>query len=56
VDRVRIGAVSAANIGRRVVIRSILRARNAELAAPASASDAGARFLRETGLETAPES
>ena len=53
VDRVRIGVVSAANIGRRVVIPSILRARNAELVALASSSDAGERFLRETELATA---
>jgi xylose dehydrogenase (NAD/NADP) len=52
VDRVRIGVVSAANIGRRVVIPSILRARNAELVALASASDAGEQFLRETDLAT----
>jgi xylose dehydrogenase (NAD/NADP) len=53
VDRVRLGVVSAANIGRRVVIPSILRARNAELVALASSSDTGARFLRETELQTA---
>ena len=52
-DRVRIGVVGAANIGRKVVIPSILRARNAELVALASSSDAGARFLRETELATA---
>jgi predicted dehydrogenase len=52
VDHVRIGVISAANIGRRVVIPSILRARNAELVALASSSDAGERFLRETDLET----
>jgi D-xylose 1-dehydrogenase (NADP+, D-xylono-1,5-lactone-forming) len=52
VDRVRIGVVSAANIGRRVVIPSILRARNAELVALASSSDAGGRFLGETDLRT----
>ena len=51
-ERVRIGVVSAANIGRRVVIPSILRARNAELVAIASSSDGGERFLRETELET----
>ena len=51
-DHVRIGAMSAANIGRKVVIPSILRARNAELVAVASSSDAGGRFLRETDLET----
>ena len=51
-DRVRIGVVSAANIGRRVVIPSIMRARNAELVALASSSDAGERFLRETELAT----
>jgi D-xylose 1-dehydrogenase (NADP+, D-xylono-1,5-lactone-forming) len=47
------GVVGAANIGCKVVIPSILRARNAELVALASSSDAGARFLRETDLETA---
>jgi predicted dehydrogenase len=52
VERVRIGVVSAANIGCKVVIPSILRARNAELVALASSSDAGERFLRETELET----
>jgi predicted dehydrogenase len=52
VDHVRIGVVSAANIGRMVVIPSILRARNVELVALASSSDAGERFLRETGLAT----
>jgi D-xylose 1-dehydrogenase (NADP+, D-xylono-1,5-lactone-forming) len=52
VDRVRIGVVSAANIGRRVVIPSILRACNAELVALASSSDAGARFLQDTDLAT----
>jgi D-xylose 1-dehydrogenase (NADP+, D-xylono-1,5-lactone-forming) len=52
VDPVRIGVVGAANIGRRVVIPSILRARNAELVALASSSDAGERFLRETELAT----
>ena len=51
-ERVRIGVVSAANIGCKVVIPSILRARNAELVALASSSDAGERFLRETELET----
>jgi D-xylose 1-dehydrogenase (NADP+, D-xylono-1,5-lactone-forming) len=53
VDRVRIGVVGAANIGRRVVIPSILRARNAELVALASSSGAGEKFLRESDLETA---
>jgi D-xylose 1-dehydrogenase (NADP+, D-xylono-1,5-lactone-forming) len=53
VDRVRIGVVGAANIGRKVVIPAILRARNAELVALASSSDAGARFLRDTGLAAA---
>jgi len=52
VEHVRLGVMSAANIGRTVVIPSILRARNAELVALASSSDAGDRFLRETGLET----
>jgi len=52
VDHVRIGVMSAANIGRKVVIPSILRARNAELVALASSSDAGRRFLGETDLET----
>jgi D-xylose 1-dehydrogenase (NADP+, D-xylono-1,5-lactone-forming) len=47
------GVVGAANIGCKVVIPSILRARNAELVALASSSDAGERFLRETELTTA---
>jgi predicted dehydrogenase len=47
------GVVGAANIGCKVVIPSILRARNAELVALASSSDAGERFLRETDLKTA---
>ena len=51
-EHVRVGVMGAANIGRKVVIPSILRARNAELVALASSSDAGERFLRETGLET----
>ncbi len=51
-ERVRIGVVSAANIGCKVVIPSIRRARNAQLVALASSSDAGERFLRETELET----
>ena len=51
-DRVRIGVVSAANIGRKVVIPSILTAANAELVALASTSDAGERFLHETTLTT----
>jgi predicted dehydrogenase len=42
--------MSAANIGRRVVIPAILAAENAELVAVGSSSDAGADFLRETGL------
>ena len=50
-DHVRIGVMSAANIGRKVVIPSILQARNAELVALASSSDAGERFLRETALQ-----
>ncbi len=36
-----------------MVIPAILRARNAELVALASSSDAGARFLRDTGLAAA---
>ena len=51
-DHVRIGVMSAANIGRKVVIPSILRARNAELVALASSSDTNRRFLNETDLET----
>ena len=51
-DHVRVGVMSAANIGRKVVIPSILRARNAELVALASSSGAGELFLRETALET----
>ena len=49
--KVRIGVVSAANIGRKVVIPSILRAENAELVALASSGDTGASFLRETELD-----
>ncbi len=52
-EQVRIGVVSAANIGRKVVIPAILAAGNAELVALASTSDEGARFLRETPLTTA---
>ena len=48
--KVRFGVVSAANIGRRVVIPAILRADNAELVAIGSSSEAGAAFLRETDL------
>jgi D-xylose 1-dehydrogenase (NADP+, D-xylono-1,5-lactone-forming) len=48
---VRLGVLSAANIGRKVVIPSILRAENAELVALASSGDAGAAFLRETELD-----
>jgi D-xylose 1-dehydrogenase (NADP+, D-xylono-1,5-lactone-forming) len=47
---VRFGVVSAAGIGRRVVIPAILRAGNAQLVAIGSSSDAGAAFLRESGL------
>jgi D-xylose 1-dehydrogenase (NADP+, D-xylono-1,5-lactone-forming) len=50
VESVRIGVMSAANIGRKVVIPSILRARNAELVALSSTSDAGPDFLRQTEL------
>jgi len=49
--KVRFGVVSAANIGRKVVIPSILRAQNAELVAIGSSSDAGAAFLRESRLD-----
>jgi predicted dehydrogenase len=49
--KVRIGVVSAANIGRKVVIPAILRAENAELVALASSGGAGAVFLRETELD-----
>jgi predicted dehydrogenase len=49
--KVRIGVVSAANIGRKVVIPSILRAENAELVALASSGDTGASFLRATELD-----
>src|SRR4051812_43971946 len=48
--KVRMGVMSAANIGRKVVIPSILRAENAELVALGSSGDAGAAFLRETEL------
>jgi xylose dehydrogenase (NAD/NADP) len=51
--KVRIGVMSAANIGRRVVIPSILAAGNAELVALGSSGEAGAAFLRETELTTA---
>ena len=51
---VRIGVMSAANIGRKVVIPSILRAENAELVALASSGDAGAAFLRESRARRSP--
>jgi xylose dehydrogenase (NAD/NADP) len=50
---VRIGVLSAANIGRKVVIPSILRAENADLVALASSGGGGAAFLSETDLTTA---
>jgi len=46
------GVVRAANIGRRVVIPSILRDRNVEVVALESSSEAGERFLGETDLAT----
>ena len=42
--------LGAANIARKVVIPSILRAANAELVAIASRSDAGGAFVRESDL------
>ena len=50
---VRIGVMSAANIGRKVVIPAILAAENAELVALGSSGEAGGAFLRETDLATA---
>jgi D-xylose 1-dehydrogenase (NADP+, D-xylono-1,5-lactone-forming) len=50
---VRIGVLGAANIARKVVIPSILRAEGVELAAIASESSRAADFLAETSLQTA---
>ncbi|MFL5927591.1 MAG: Gfo/Idh/MocA family protein [Gaiellaceae bacterium] len=49
----RIGVLGAANIARKVVIPSILRAEGVELAAIASESNRAADFLAETSLQTA---
>jgi len=50
---VRIGVLGAANIARKVVIPSILRAEGVELAAIASESTKAADFLAQTDLRTA---
>jgi predicted dehydrogenase len=50
---VRIGVLGAANIARKVVIPSILRAEGVELAAIASESRKAAEFLEQTDLQTA---
>jgi xylose dehydrogenase (NAD/NADP) len=50
---VRIGVLGAANIARKVVIPSIVRAEGVELVAIASESRRGAAFLAETELTTA---
>jgi D-xylose 1-dehydrogenase (NADP+, D-xylono-1,5-lactone-forming) len=50
---VRIGVLGAANIARKVVIPSILRAEGVELAAIASESAKAADFLAQTDLRTA---
>jgi predicted dehydrogenase len=50
---VRIGVLGAANIARKVVIPSILRAEGVELVAIASESQRATDFLRETDLQTA---
>jgi D-xylose 1-dehydrogenase (NADP+, D-xylono-1,5-lactone-forming) len=49
---VRIGVLGAANIARKVVIPSILRAEGVELAAIASESTRAADFLEQTELRT----
>jgi predicted dehydrogenase len=49
---VRIGVLGAANIARKVVIPSILRAEGVELAAIASESTKASDFLAETALQT----
>jgi len=43
--------MSAANIGRKVVIPAILAAENAELVALASSSEAGAALLADPGVD-----
>jgi predicted dehydrogenase len=50
VDGLRIGVLGAANIARKVVIPSILRADGVELEAIGSRSSRGADFLAENGL------
>jgi D-xylose 1-dehydrogenase (NADP+, D-xylono-1,5-lactone-forming) len=50
---VRIGVLGAANIARKVVIPSILRAEGVELAAIASGSTKAVDFLEQTDLQTA---
>jgi xylose dehydrogenase (NAD/NADP) len=50
---VRIGVLGAANIARKVVIPSIVRAEGVELAAIASESTKAADFLEQTELQTA---
>jgi predicted dehydrogenase len=50
---VRIGVLGAANIARKVVIPSIVRAKGVELAAIASESTRATDFLAETDLRTA---
>jgi D-xylose 1-dehydrogenase (NADP+, D-xylono-1,5-lactone-forming) len=51
-DRVRLGVLGAANIARKVVIPSILRADGVELVAIASESAKAAEFLHDTQLVT----
>ena len=48
----RIGVLGAANIARKVVIPSILRAEGVELVAIASESERAREFVNEAGLET----
>jgi xylose dehydrogenase (NAD/NADP) len=50
---VRIGVLGAANIARKVVIPSILRAHGVELAAIGSESTRATEFLEQTALQTA---
>jgi xylose dehydrogenase (NAD/NADP) len=51
VTELRIGVLGAANIARKVVIPSILRAEGVRLVAIGSESDRGARFVAEAGLD-----